>query len=176
VRACDTCRFWALSPEQWQHRAAEHHPSCPEFAHVGQLDPLSFAFFTAVGALSKWFGDVEGQAIGELISAIRAAQIQVNAAGEIAKGIPPSATDEERARILAVCKQMVDTAKLNVLNAARHVATAVPAEVLEAFDHVSETIAAAAGAVAEQAKSFGFGVVVLALAFLYFWGGGSRGS
>lgn len=134
------------------------------------IDVAQFALDSVAKALGRWLGETQGQAVGQLINAIRVASVQMDVARRLLTAAEdPKLRPDERAKLILSARELVAVSREDVRTAARGTLTAIPEEVNQAFDHFAESAAKAAGAVAEQAKQTAFGYMVFALVALWLW-------
>lgn len=131
---------------------------------------LNDALQVIAAALFRWVGEVEGAAASKLITAVRVAAIQMDVAkGMLAAAERPGVDPNDRAKLIMLARDLVEASRKDVRAAALGIATAVPAEVDQAFDNFAQAAANATVRVAEQARLTLTTWALIAAAFVWFY-------
>lgn len=121
-------------------------------------------------ALADWMGHKQGVAIGNLFVVVQAAHAQI----EVAQGLlrdaqDPRATPEQAAQLIRTAQSMVDDAHESVAREAFRTATAIPADVVDAFTNFGAAAANALHSIEKAAAGIASSWLVVIVAALYFF-------
>ena len=121
-------------------------------------------------ALADWMGHRQGVAVGNLFVVVQAAHAQIEVAqGLLRSAADPRATPEQSAQLIRTAQGMVDDAHEAVTREAFRTATAIPADVVDAFTNFGAAAENAVKGLAKAGAGIAIGWLVVIVGALYFF-------
>lgn len=119
-------------------------------------------------ALADWMGHKQGVAIGKLFTVVQFAHAQIEVAqGYLRSAEDPRATPEQKAQLIRTARTLVDEAHRAVVDEAFHAATAIPADVVDAFTNFGAAAENAVKGLAKAGAAVAVSWLVVIVAALY---------